>query len=129
MYNILYHVYILYMANNVALDALIGGLICGGFSYMTGRYYDSINYVKIIAFVYAAPCLYFYLLYVLSKDSKTAMNDFTVHALIGTILTSILMILTLMFRSRERLYLIIGNLLALIVVLIWYFYFKIYELI
>lgn len=117
------------MANNVALDALIGGLICGGFSFMTGRYYESINYVKIIAFVYAAPCLYFYLLYVLSKDSKTAMNDFTIHALIGTVLTVILMTLTLLFRSKERIILILGNLIALLLILIWYFYFEIYKLI
>lgn len=117
------------MANNVTLDALIGGLITGGFSYMTSRYYESINYIKIIAFIYAAPCLYFYMLYVLSKDSKTAMNDFTVHALIGTITTIILMLITLLFKNRERNDLIIGNLIGLIVILFWYFYYEIYKLI
>jgi uncharacterized membrane protein len=117
------------MANNVTLDALIGGLITGGFSYMTSRYYESINYVKIIAFIYAAPCLYFYMLYVLSKDSKTAMNDFTIHALLGTISTIILMILTLLFRNRERNELILGNLVGLIIILCLYFYYEIYKLI
>jgi len=117
------------MGNNVALDALIGGIITGGFSYLTGSYYESINYVKIIAFVYAAPCLYFYLLYVLSKDSKTAMTDFTVHAIMGTVITLLLMLFTLYFRKRDRTDLIIGNLLGLIVSLFVYFYYEIYKFI
>ncbi len=117
------------MRNNIPMDALIGGLITGGFSYLTGRYYESINYVKIIAFMYAAPCVYFYLLYVLSNDSKTAMNDFSVHALIGTTLTMFMMAITLLFRFKDRRSLIIGNFVGLIIILIWYFYFKIYELI
>ena len=116
------------MGSSLALDALIGGLITGGFSYLTGQYYESINYVKIIAFVYAAPCLYFYLLYVLSRGGKTTMNDFTVHALLGTLFTMLLMIITLLFRNRDRITLIFGNLVAMILILIFYFYFKIYEL-
>lgn len=115
--------------NNIILDALLGGLITGGFSFLTNRYSDSINYVKIVAFVYAAPCLFFYLLYLMSKDSKKMMNDFTVHALIGTLLTVFLMILTLIFNKRTRNELIFGNFIAIIIILFLYFYFKIYEMV
>tara|TARA_B100001063_G_scaffold193519_1_gene184903 strand:- start:202 stop:555 length:354 start_codon:yes stop_codon:yes gene_type:complete len=115
------------MNSNVALDALTGGLLCGLFSYLTSMYYSSTYYIKIIAFVYAAPTLYFYLLYVLSKGGKTQMNDFTIHGLLGTIITLSLMTITLMFNHLDRTTIIISNAIALSLVLLLYFGFQIYK--
>ena len=117
------------MSNTVALDALIGGLLTGGFSHMTRSNYDSVNYIKIIGFVYAAPCVYFYLFYILSKDSKTSMNDFMVHALMGTLMSATLLMITLFFRNESTNVLIIANLVSLVSILLFYFYFRIYEII
>lgn len=129
MVDIRYNIHISYMSNNIATDALIGGMIGGGISYFTGRYYESINYVKIIAFIYATPVMYFFMLYILSNDSKTSMNNFTMHALLGTITTMVVLTMTVLFRNSDPRLLVGGNFISLMLVLAWYFYFRVYELI
>jgi len=117
------------MGTNVAIDAIIGGLFMGIFSHLTNSNSDSVNYIKMVGFVYAAPVGFVFLLYILSRGSKTYMTDFTVHALIGTISTMFLLLSSLLIRTRDKKTIMLWNLVSLITIITSYFYFRVYEII
>ena len=77
---------------NVLYDGLVGLLFFGGLSYISDTFKDKAYYFKLIAFLWAAPFTYFYLLYITSRSGKKALNGFNTHALIGTIATAVLIL-------------------------------------
>ncbi len=113
---------------NVFINAAVGGFLCGLFAFLTGRFSNTPSYIKIFAFVYAAPCLYFYLLYMLSRQGKNQMVQFTRHALFGTLVSAVIIFVTVLFQEKSATALIVGNLIALLFVLFIYFVFKMYNL-
>lgn len=76
------------------LDGFIGFCMFAGLGYLSERFKDKSYYFKIVAFVWAAPFTYFYLLYITSRAGKKAINGFNTHAIIGTVATLLLIILS-----------------------------------
>ena len=110
----------------ILLDALVGAILLGVFSYLSQLYVDKPYYIRIIAFIWATPTLYFYFLYIASRNSKKAMYDFTNHGLIGWLLTLAAIILTYLMVNYDKNIIILFNFIFLLLVIIWYFYYKIY---
>jgi len=115
--------------NYILLDALFGALILGSFSYFSNLYIGDKKYIKIMAFLWGIPAIYFYLLRIAARNSKDDMIHLSRHALIGILLTLFAIFFTLYIRNTDKNILIIYNLLFLIVSIYLYFHFKVYNLI
>jgi hypothetical protein len=114
--------------NKIAIDGIIGGLMFALFSYFTSIFDNDPKYLKISAFVWGVPMFYFYLVYITWSQSKLAMIEFTKHAVLGTALTVVVMIVTLYITNMSATNVIIINIAMLILFLLIYFYFEIYKL-
>jgi hypothetical protein len=113
--------------NKILLDGLFGGIGFGIFSYFSHTYNENPERLKIMAYLWGVPLFYFYLLYIAWSQSKKAMLGFTIHAVIGTILTVIVMIITICISNYSMMTVIMVNILLLLIFLFVYFYYKIYE--
>ena len=114
--------------NKIAIDGIIGGVMFTIFSYFTSIFDNDPKYLKISAFVWGVPMFYFYLVYITWSQSKLAMIEFTKHAVLGTALTVVVMIVTLYITNMSATNVIIINIAMLILFLLIYFYFEIYKL-
>ena len=113
----------------IIFDALIGAILLGTFSYITNLYKGSSDYLKILAYLWAAPATYFYILYIASRNNKSAMADLSKHALLGHFMTLLAILFTLYFlRNIDTKYIIMTNLVYTLAVFFIYFYFKLYKL-
>jgi len=110
----------------ILIDAIFGALLMGFFSYFSQLYSENHYYIRIIAFIWAMPTLYFYFLLISSRTSKQAMYDFTNHGLIGWLLTLAAIILTYLMVNFDKNIIILFNFIFLLLVITWYFYYKIY---
>ena len=59
-----------------------GGIITATFSYAASFYHSEPSYIKIIAFLWGIPLLYFYILYIAWQTDKQAAIDVTRHGLL-----------------------------------------------
>lgn len=113
---------------NVLFDALAGGCLFGVISYLSNMYGKNYpDFYKILAFIWAVPLTNFYLLLISSRKDKTAMKDFSIHSIIGTILTIALAILTLMIIDLDKNIIIIVSFLFAVISTLMYFLFEIYK--
>lgn len=115
--------------NKVIIDGIVGGLSFALLSYFTSVFDNDPEYLKISAFLWGVPLFYFYLVYITWSRSKNAMISFTKHAVLGTYLTVIVMIVTL-YTTQYSMYTVIYlNIFLLFLFLFAYFYFRLYSLI
>lgn len=113
---------------NVLYDGLVGLVFFGGLSYISDTFKDKTYYFKLIAFLWAAPFTYFYLLYITSRSGKKALNGFNKHALIGTIATAILILNYMLLKETFEINQIILITFTLTVLFSFgYYYFRIFE--
>lgn len=77
----------------ILTDAVIGGVFCGAVSYFSKSSKNNQSYnifLKIMAFLWAAPLFYVYVIYILLKNgTDLSVNSFVIHAIAGTILSVI----------------------------------------
>jgi hypothetical protein len=115
-------------------EFLSGGLITVLFSYAGSFYFQNPSYIKIIAFLWGMPILYFYILFIALSINEKAAFDITRHGLYGIsssvfAMVSTLLLLTYLDASPTKQQTIIGyNILFLFVVISIYMYYRIYDL-
>jgi len=114
--------------NNIILDAAVGAILLGLFSYFTEKYRNNHDYIKILAFLWASPSVFFYILAISSRNGIKSMNALAVHALLGIILTTIAILFTIYFIKLNSILLISINFIYLFTIMVLYFYFKVYTL-
>lgn len=115
-------------------EFLSGGLITVLFSYAASFYLNNPAYIKIIAFLWGMPILYFYILFISLSINEKAAFDVTLHGLYGIACSIFAMLVTLALMTHlyadpmKRYYIIAYNILFLFVVIWLYMHYKIYEL-
>tara|TARA_E500000331_G_scaffold357686_1_gene420376 strand:+ start:965 stop:1318 length:354 start_codon:yes stop_codon:yes gene_type:complete len=114
--------------NSVIKDTLAGALMFGGLSYLSDRFHNKSYYFKIVAFAWAAPFTYFYLLYITSRAGKKSLDGFNTHALIGTLATAFLILLYMFLKDKMDIKHIITIIFLLTFIFTFgYYHFKIFE--
>ena len=114
-------------------EFLSGGLIAALFSYASSIYKNHPAYIKIIAFLWGMPILYFYILFISMSISEQAAIDITYHALFGMLSSMFIMITTLLLLNYTYTYnysnqFIIGiNIAYLFVTIHVYLWYKLYQ--
>ena len=94
-------------ARTVIFDTILGGLVLGLVSYLSSIYGEkSPIFFRVLAFVWAVPLTFFFFINMASRYGKVSIADFSRHALIGTVLTFILALITLYMIDRSTRFII-----------------------
>lgn len=112
----------------IVKDAVITGFLGGLISYLVSINNKNPEYLNMLAFLYAAPCIFFYMIFIASRSGKQAIKKFSLHAILGGTLTLFVFILTYYFYGLNKKYLVLLNLLFFLVITGFYFNMKIYKL-
>ena len=115
--------------SKIIYDILFGSILIGLTSYATIKFDTNPEYLKIVAYLWGVPLLYFYFVYIIYPQGNKALKDFTIHGFIGMILTIILMIITylMIINNYDKYTILIFNLLFGLITLFLYFYYEIYN--
>ena len=113
--------------NGIVRSIIISGFLGGIFSYFASIYDTNPEYLKITAFLWGLPLLYFILLNISWVEGETAMLDFNKHAIMGTIITMLAMFLTFFIYDIGRLQVIILQMMILLISIYFYLHFKVYN--
>ena len=109
------------------IDGFLGGIILGFISYLSFIFKKSDDFYKILGFVWAVPLTFFFLLYIVSKAGKNAMENFTKHSLLGTCLLVLLSLITLRIINQKKNIIILISFLFAIISTLLYFLLQIYK--
>lgn len=115
--------------NKIIFDVITGSILIGMISYFTLLFDDNPEYLKIIAYLWAVPLIYFYFLYIIYDKGVNAIKSFTEHGLLGAILTIFIMTVTyfLIVYKYSINFILLTNIIFGLLALFIYFYFKIYN--
>lgn len=113
----------------IIIDVICGAILVGFVSYSTILFESNPDYLKIVAYLWAVPLLYFYFLYVIYPQGTSAIKSFTIHGLLGVLLTTFIMFITyfLIIYKVDINTIMILNILYGIICLFIYFYLKLYK--
>jgi len=115
-------------------EFLSGGLITVLFSYAASLYVHNPSYIKIIAFLWGIPVLYFYILFISFSINENVAFDITWHAIYGICCSifamfSTLLLMTYLEASYMKSRYIIGyNVFLIVSIINCYIYFRLYDL-
>lgn len=112
---------------NVLIDGILGGILIGIISYLSSIYGDKPVFYKILAFMWAVPLTFFFFINMASRDGKQPIADFSKHAILGTLLTFIIAIVTLNIMHLNTDKIIIITFIYAIITTFLYFSLKIYN--
>ena len=113
---------------NLIRDIIIGGILAGLFSYFVSIYDETPDLLRITAFMWGTPLIFFYLLFIAWKGGEKAVTDLTFHSLIGILITILTMVITLYIYPLGKYPSVAINLLLLISSIVLYISLKIYKL-
>ena len=115
--------------NKILIDVIIGSIFIGIISYFTLIFDEHPEFLNISAFLWGVPLIYFYFILITYQKSKKAMKSFTIHGLIGQIMTIFISFVTLymLLNDFDGKCIILTNIVYALLCLIFYFYFKIYN--
>ena len=115
--------------NKILIDVIIGSIFIGIISYFTLIFDEHPEFLNISAFLWGVPLIYFYFILITYQRSKKAMKLFTIHGLIGQIMTIFISFVTLymLLNDFDGKCIILTNIVYALLCLIFYFYFKIYN--
>jgi len=109
-------------------DFFFGGLIVGIFSLLTSIYEDKPYLFKIVTFLWGAPLIYFYLLFIVWDKGPVAVKGFLIHAILGVCVTLFSIVITLYLYNFGRLFSVIANFFILFFAILFYFKYNLFFL-
>ena len=114
---------------SIIVNSFLGGILFGFFSYLAQNFEKHPHYLKISAFLWTTPFLFFLIVIFTWTEWKHIMIAFTKHALMGSIVTTIVFSITLLLSNYNMIFVLISILSALVLLLTLYFKYRIYEII
>tara|TARA_A100000164_G_C21653835_1_gene651600 strand:- start:179 stop:556 length:378 start_codon:yes stop_codon:yes gene_type:complete len=112
----------------ITRDSVIGALFAGVFSYSATIYTTNSNYLKVSAYLWGVPLMYFYILYIAWNNAgKDAAFDVSAHALLGILVTVFSIIFTLFIINFNKDLVIYLNIIILITAIFAYTYLEAYN--
>lgn len=114
---------------SIIRDAAAGALFAGLFSYSASLYSTNQNYLKLTAFLWGVPLLFFYILFIAFKSAgKEAAYDVSTHGLLGISVTLFAIIVTILIMNLENNTIIAINVFILTSAIAVYTYLGIYNI-
>lgn len=109
------------------IDFMVGGLITLILAYYSDQYKTNPAGIKIVAYLWGIPVFFFYLLYIASRNGKNAMRDFIRHGMLGAILSTCSMLVSLCILGMNSFSIVFANIGMVAAMLFGYFHFKVYN--
>ena len=110
-------------------DFFVGGSIVGMFSYITHRYgRNNDDIIKITAFMWGIPLIYFYLLFIVWNKNLQNVQNFTNHAIFGALITLFAMLLTTYIYKLGKYPTILVNFLIVLISVYVYLKHRLYKM-
>lgn len=121
----------MYMNWNIVLfDTFLGALMLGTISVLSQIFINVPQYYKILAFIWSVPLTFFFFINMTSRAGLVHVENFSRHALIGTVLTVIFALMTIRLSNILSMdSLIYMNFILAVLSVILYFSFRLYEII
>lgn len=115
--------------NKIIFDVIAGSILIGFISYATLLFDENPEYLKIVAFLWGVPLIYFYFVYITYEKGALALKSFTEHGFFGQILTAFIMVVTylLILYNVDLNTILIINVIYGLLCLFIYFYFKLFN--
>lgn len=115
--------------SKVLIDGLLGFFSLGLASYLNQVYEETDDIVRVYAFIWAAPVMYFVLLNMFdNRKKKGVVLEFNKHAVLGLLILAISLILThYVYLDYSRRTIVLMNLIIIIISFLIYFGFGIYK--
>ena len=116
----------------VLFDTILGGGLLGLISYLSNVYGKSSPiFFKILAFMWSVPLTYFFFINMASRYGKTPVENFALHAMIGTSATLLLSIMVFgminYFKDISTDQLVKFSFVYALIITFGYFVLKMYE--
>lgn len=109
-------------------DTLIGTITFSLVSYLNQLYKDSDDIVRVFAFLWATPLLYFFFINMFKNRKKQSIIEFSKHALLGVLCTVIAILLTMsLINILSHKQIVIFNFVYATLITFLYFYFQLYK--
>ena len=109
------------MKNIILKNSLFGALTFGLFTYFVEIFETHPNYLKISAFLWCAPLFFFFIMvYLPSSKGKLVLQTFIIHSLLGTLLSVLVFLITLVMRDYSIYTVLLFN--VFISILVTYIY-------
>ena len=120
----MFSIYKYNMKHKILKNSLFGALTFGLFTYFVEIFETHPNYLKISAFLWSAPLTFFFIMFylVLSKG-KHALQSFILNALLGTLLSIFIFIITLFMTNLPIYSIALINLVIIILAIYIYLFF------
>ena len=115
--------------SKVLIDGLLGFFSLGLASYLNQVYEETDDIIRVYAFIWAAPVMYFVLLNMFdNRKKKDVVLEFNKHALLGLLILAISLILTHnVYLDYSRRTIVLMNLIIIVISFLIYFGFGIYK--
>ena len=114
--------------NAILTDTILGTVAITTMSYLNQIYSETNDIVRIFAFTWATPILYFFFINMFKQRGPKAIVEFSKHALLGIFFVLIAIAFTVYNINNIPLeYLVYINLFYTLFVTLCYLLFKIYE--
>ena len=115
--------------SKVLIDGLLGFFSLGLASYLNQVYEETDDIVRVYAFIWAAPVMYFVLLNMFdNRKKKGVVLEFNKHALLGLLILAFSLILThYVYLDYSRRTIVLMNLIIILISFLLYFGFGIYK--
>lgn len=111
----------------IVFDAIFGGLILGLASFLNQYYSDTTDVVRVFAYLWATPLLYFFFLNLFINRHSSTIKEFNKHAFLGVVLTLIAMFFTHIYFEKSRKLIVFINLIYVFLVTFLYFALGMYK--
>lgn len=109
------------MKNKILKNSLLGGLLFALFTYFIEIFEKHPNYLKISAFLWAAPLFFLFLIiYFPSQKNNQVLKCFTLNALLGTLLSISIFIITYLMIDINNYIIFIVNLFITVCIIYLY---------
>ena len=115
--------------NKIIFDVIAGSILISFISYATLLFDENPEYLKIVAFLWGVPLIYFYFVYITYEKGALALKSFTEHGFLGQILTAIIMVITylLILYNVDLNTILLINVVYGLICLFLYFYFRLFN--
>lgn len=115
--------------SKVLFDGITGFLALGLASYLNQIYIETNDIVRVYAFIWAAPVMYFILLNMFdNRQEKDVILEFNKHALLGLVILFLSLAITHnIYLDYSRRTIVLINLAIIAVTMLIYFIFGIYK--
>lgn len=114
--------------SSILFNGIAGFIFFAIFTILVESYEEHPYYLKISTFLWSAPLFFLFMIFITQAKGKKALISFTTHAIIGTALSILVFLYTLLISGQPLFVILTTNLLIIGFALFTYFKKEMYNI-